>query len=79
MCRIRKHGAQETVLVRNERVAAKLARGLTLGECQFPANGPVMCFLDKKGNLKNIIVPQRRVTKMLGRGATLGECGADPL
>ena len=74
LCRIRKHGAQETVLVKNENVAAKLANGLTLGECQYPANGRVMCTIDQKGRLKNIIVKERHITKRLGRGDTLGEC-----
>jgi hypothetical protein len=78
MCRIRKHGAQETVLVKNENVADKLAKGLTLGECQYPANGRVMCTIDKKGNPKNIIVKERHITKWLGKGATLGECGGTP-
>jgi len=78
MCRIRKHGAQETVLVKNENVAGKLAKGLTLGECEYPANGWVMCILDKRGNLKNIIVKERHVTKMLGKGAIDGECTGNP-
>ena len=77
MCRIRKHGAQETVLVKNENVADKLAKGLTLGECEFPANGPVMCTI-KKGELKNIIVREGKVTKRLGKGDTLGECAGAP-
>jgi hypothetical protein len=76
MCRIRKHGAQETVLVRDAQVAAKQAKGLTLGECEFPANGRVMCTRDKKGSLKNIIVKERHITKRLGKGDTLGECMA---
>jgi hypothetical protein len=70
MCRIRKGGAQKTVLVKNENVAARLAKDLTLGECEFPANGRVMCIRNKKGNLKHIIVPERRVRKQLGKGAT---------
>ena len=61
-------------MVKNENVAAKLANGLTLGECEFPANGPVMCTIDQKGRLKNIIVKERHITKRLGRGDTLGEC-----
>lgn len=79
MCRIRKNGAQENVLVRNDNVADKLAKGLTLGECEFPANGPVMCTMDRRGNLKNIIVRERKVTKQLGKGATLGECAGIPM
>jgi hypothetical protein len=76
MCRIKKSGAQKTVLVKLAKVQKKLDQGLTLGECAFPANGVVMCTEDKKGNPKNIIVPEEKVTKMLGKGATLGECGA---
>jgi hypothetical protein len=78
MCRIRKGGAQENVLVKPEKVAEKQAKGLTLGECEFPANGPVMCTTDKHGNPKNIIVREGKVTKWLGKGATLGECGGVP-
>ena len=76
MCRIRKHGAQETVLVKNAKVAARLAKGLTLGECEFPANGQVMCTIDKKGNLKNIIVREFKITRRQGMGDMLGECMA---
>lgn len=57
------------------RVAKLLAAGrATLGECEFAANGKVMCTLDRRGNLANIIVPEKFITKRLGKGDTLGEC-----
>jgi hypothetical protein len=78
MCRIKKNGAQQTVLVKLAKVQDKLAQGLTLGECEFPANGQVMCTEDKKGNPKNRIVREEKITKRLGKGDTLGECGSAP-
>ena len=49
MCKIKNgaliSGAQKTKIVKASKVATKLAKGLTLGECPLPANGPVMCGL----------------------------------
>jgi hypothetical protein len=77
MCKVRKPGAAErTILAPPHKVQWLLDSGkATLGECEFPANGVVMCTtLNKQGVPRNIVVPERKVTKRLGRGDTLGEC-----
>jgi hypothetical protein len=79
MCKVGKSGVQKTYLVKTEQQAAKKAKGLTVGECQYPANGRVMCTTDKHGNPKNIRVREKNIRKKLLDGATLGECGGAPI
>jgi hypothetical protein len=57
-------GAQRNLVVRSERAQRLLDKGkAVLGECPFPANGPIMCGL-RRGALVQRATPERFITKL---------------
>lgn len=74
MCKIQDSGVEMTKMVPPSNVQAQAARGLTLGECNHPSNGRVVCKA-KRGKRVNVLLPDREVQKALDTGfCTLGEC-----
>jgi hypothetical protein len=73
MCKITERGVERTMLVPSSRVESSLDKGLSLGDCESPSNGRVLCKVTR-GTRTNVLLPDSKVSTALDKGLAFGAC-----